>query len=103
MIFSDQHVIVCDKDGTEIGGGIWSDELDALAMINAGYAVVVNSDPAMVLADYRGHYPRKLTPLSYHLDGENITLRMTDDLGFDYEADMRGEDLKAIVRRWLET
>lgn len=53
MLFTDQHVIVLDADGGELDAGTWSDELDKLARDHHGYAVVINSEPAQIVADYR--------------------------------------------------
>jgi hypothetical protein len=53
MLFNDQHVMVFSPDNRELGMGEWSDELDDLARANHGYVVVINSDPAEILADYR--------------------------------------------------
>jgi hypothetical protein len=53
MLFSDQHVMVLSADDRELGMGEWSDELDDLARANHGYAVVINSDPPVIYADYR--------------------------------------------------
>ena len=53
MLFTDQHVIVLGPDDSEIDVGIWSDELDDLARYHHGYAVVINSEPANIVADYR--------------------------------------------------
>lgn len=54
MLFTDQHVIVLGADDSEIDMGIWSDELDDLARYHHGYVVVINSEPAEIVADYRG-------------------------------------------------
>lgn len=53
MIFSDHHVIVLGADGGELDIGEWSDELDNLAREHGGYVVVIDSEPAEVVADYR--------------------------------------------------
>lgn len=77
MIFSDQHVVVLSRYNQEIGMGEWSDELDNLARANLGYVVVINSDPAEILADYRPKTITMVTAGGYKVE----TVRTVDPSG----------------------
>lgn len=56
MLFNDQHVMLISEQGKELDAGIWSDELDDLARENHALVVVINSDPAVIYADYRRYF-----------------------------------------------
>lgn len=56
MIFSDQDVMVISEQGDMRMAGVWSDELDDFARENHALVVVINSDPAVIYADYRRYF-----------------------------------------------
>lgn len=56
MIFSDQDVMVISEQGDIRMWGTWSDKLDDFARENHALVVVINSQPAVIHADYRRYF-----------------------------------------------